>query len=48
MRVSLGQKLLVGLVGIGFALFVLLFFPWWLALLGLFAMVPFFAKVLTA
>lgn len=48
MRVSLGQKLVVAVVGIGFALFLLLFFPWWLALIGLFAMVPFFSKVLTA
>lgn len=45
---TLGQKLVILAVGTAFSLFLLLFVPWWLALLGLFAMVPFFLKVLTS
>jgi len=44
---SLGQKAVAIVVGLLFAVLLLALFPWWLALFGLVAMMPFFFKLLT-
>ncbi|MFC4541129.1 hypothetical protein ACFO5R_04205 [Halosolutus amylolyticus] len=48
MYLDIRQKLIASVVGILFALGMLILFPWWLALLGYGAMLPFFARVLAA
>lgn len=48
MYLDIRQKLIASIVGILFALGVLLLFPWWLAFVAYGAMIPFFAKVLAA
>ena len=48
MYVSPLQKVVVSVIGVTFVLLLALIAPWWFAILGLVAMAPFFAKVLTA
>ncbi|MDS0475910.1 hypothetical protein [Natrinema sp. 1APR25-10V2] len=48
MYIDLRQKVIASVVGVVFVLGALVLFPWWLALLVFFAMVPFYMKILTA
>ncbi|WP_171908185.1 hypothetical protein [Natrialba sp. SSL1] len=48
MYIDFRQKLIASIVGLGFAIVIIFFAPWWFAFLAFCAMIPFFAKLLTA
>lgn len=48
MYVDLRQKVVASLIGVAFVVGALALFPWWVALLVFFVLVPFYVKVLPA